>query len=410
MLCLDRSYRKTKKCARAGRRRLRAPRLHDREGPALRAARLARRHARRALAARARARPCGQGRGAPARAAGVPHRVRHPGAPDRIQGVTLAKQAAYLSIAEHMAYVNPRVRSFSQYLMSDDQPRASELTATPASRAGCARARAARSRPTRHSGCRWRSRTTASTDVLWGPRAPAPAGDRGPIEVDPRGAAGGASWQRRRPRAPACTRCARRTARASATASRGPRRAASATRARPFALLSPLDIRLPWPFVRLGSRPDGPTMRDRRSFEHHENPPDAPPRPRRRRREGHSLGQVVDTYPFDGGGELEMVVLRLRRFGERRMLPVTELRLDDGRIVAPFTQHQVEDSPGLSTGRARRRGPVAREDVLVLRGLRVRARVGRAELMSGARWRPSSGCSGTARPCRTTPSPIRSES
>jgi hypothetical protein len=66
---------------------------------------------------------------------------------------------------------------------------------------------------------------------------------------------------------------------------------------------------------------------------------------------GHSLGQVVDTYPFDGGGELEMVVLRLRRFGERRMLPVSELRLESGRIVVPFSRHQVEDSPGLSTGR-----------------------------------------------------------
>ena len=66
---------------------------------------------------------------------------------------------------------------------------------------------------------------------------------------------------------------------------------------------------------------------------------------------GSALGQVVDTYPFDGGGELEMVVLRLRRFGERRMLPVTELRLEDGRIVAPFTRHQIEDSPVLSSGR-----------------------------------------------------------
>jgi len=47
--------------------------------------------------------------------------------PDRIQGVSFAKQAAYLAIAEHMAYVNPRVRSFSQYLMSDDPKRASAL-------------------------------------------------------------------------------------------------------------------------------------------------------------------------------------------------------------------------------------------------------------------------------------------
>jgi hypothetical protein len=66
---------------------------------------------------------------------------------------------------------------------------------------------------------------------------------------------------------------------------------------------------------------------------------------------GRSLGQVVDTYPFDGGGELEMVVLRLRRFGERRMLPVSELRIDDGRLHAPYSRMQIEDSPGLSSGR-----------------------------------------------------------
>ncbi len=66
---------------------------------------------------------------------------------------------------------------------------------------------------------------------------------------------------------------------------------------------------------------------------------------------GDALGHVVDTYPFDGGGEVEMVVLRLRRFGERRMLPVSELRPHRGRLVAPFSRMQIEDSPGLSTGR-----------------------------------------------------------
>jgi len=43
--------------------------------------------------------------------------------PDEISGVSLAKQAAYLAIAEHIAYVNPRVALFSQYLMRDDKPR-----------------------------------------------------------------------------------------------------------------------------------------------------------------------------------------------------------------------------------------------------------------------------------------------
>jgi hypothetical protein len=66
---------------------------------------------------------------------------------------------------------------------------------------------------------------------------------------------------------------------------------------------------------------------------------------------GGMLGHVVDTYPFDGGGELEMIVVRLRRFGERRMLPVSELRLAGDCLVAPFTRVQIEDSPGLSTGR-----------------------------------------------------------
>jgi hypothetical protein len=43
--------------------------------------------------------------------------------PDRISGVSLERQPAYYAIAEHMAYVNPRVALFSQYLMRDDAPR-----------------------------------------------------------------------------------------------------------------------------------------------------------------------------------------------------------------------------------------------------------------------------------------------
>jgi hypothetical protein len=43
--------------------------------------------------------------------------------PDRISGVSYERQPAYYAIAEHMAYVNPRVALFSQYLMRDDAPR-----------------------------------------------------------------------------------------------------------------------------------------------------------------------------------------------------------------------------------------------------------------------------------------------
>jgi cellulase (glycosyl hydrolase family 5) len=45
--------------------------------------------------------------------------------PDTVAGVSLARQAAYMAISEHIAYANPRVTSFSQYLMSDDPPQSS---------------------------------------------------------------------------------------------------------------------------------------------------------------------------------------------------------------------------------------------------------------------------------------------
>ena len=44
--------------------------------------------------------------------------------PDPIAGVSLARQAEYIGIAERIAYAHPRVRSFSQYLLADDAPRA----------------------------------------------------------------------------------------------------------------------------------------------------------------------------------------------------------------------------------------------------------------------------------------------
>jgi hypothetical protein len=42
--------------------------------------------------------------------------------PDRIQGVSLAQQSDYRSISERIAYDNPRVVAFSQYLLRDDAP------------------------------------------------------------------------------------------------------------------------------------------------------------------------------------------------------------------------------------------------------------------------------------------------
>jgi hypothetical protein len=43
--------------------------------------------------------------------------------PDPLAGVSLRRQAEYLAISERIAYANPRVASFSQYLLTDDKPR-----------------------------------------------------------------------------------------------------------------------------------------------------------------------------------------------------------------------------------------------------------------------------------------------
>jgi hypothetical protein len=43
--------------------------------------------------------------------------------PDKAAGVPQSRQAPYLAISEHIAYVNPRVAEFSQYLMRDDKRR-----------------------------------------------------------------------------------------------------------------------------------------------------------------------------------------------------------------------------------------------------------------------------------------------
>ena len=66
---------------------------------------------------------------------------------------------------------------------------------------------------------------------------------------------------------------------------------------------------------------------------------------------GIPVGQVVDTYPFDGG-EVELVVVRLNgAFGGMRMLDVEDLWFDGFALRTPFASWQVDDSPELSTGK-----------------------------------------------------------
>jgi hypothetical protein len=60
---------------------------------------------------------------------------------------------------------------------------------------------------------------------------------------------------------------------------------------------------------------------------------------------GDGMGRVIDTWPFDGGGEPELAVVRMGRLGQRRMVPVDALVLFAGGLQLPYARWQVEDSP-----------------------------------------------------------------
>jgi hypothetical protein len=113
--------------------------------------------------------------------------------PDPIQGVSFAKQAAYLAIAEHMAYVNPRVRSFSQYLMSDDAPRKSKYNRYAGFESGL-RTHGGKKKPAYEAfRLPLAVESYGASDVLWGLVRPYAKATTVRIEVDPPGKPG---WRR----------------------------------------------------------------------------------------------------------------------------------------------------------------------------------------------------------------------
>jgi PRC-barrel domain protein len=118
---------------------------------------------------------------------------------------------------------------------------------------------------------------------------------------------------------------------------------------------------------------------------------------------GEEVGRVVDTWPNDGGWELEMVVVRLSRFGERRMLPIEAITVWGERLYSSFTKMQIEDAPVAGEGVHRADDPY--------RALAY----WRWEEPGGAGivtrpWRRSSGFSATEKPSLTSPSPTPSAS
>jgi hypothetical protein len=93
--------------------------------------------------------------------------------------VSLARQAEYLGIAEHMAYVNPRVKSFSQYLLRDDKPRKGRRSERYGGFESGLRRSNGRAKPA-YDAFRLPLAVEAygSTDVLWGRVRPHPSQTR----------------------------------------------------------------------------------------------------------------------------------------------------------------------------------------------------------------------------------------
>ena len=114
--------------------------------------------------------------------------------------------------------------------------------------------------------------------------------------------------------------------------------------------------------------------------------------------EGEEVGRVVDTWPGDGGWEVELVVVRLQRFGERRMLPIEEVVAWGGALRAPYTRLQIEDSPAIEGGRHH-----ADEPHRALGYWRFEEH-GVAGIVTPP-WRRSSGFFVTEKPFPTSPSP-----
>jgi hypothetical protein len=113
---------------------------------------------------------------------------------------------------------------------------------------------------------------------------------------------------------------------------------------------------------------------------------------------GEAIGQVVDTWPDDGGWEVELVVVRLLRFGERRMLPVVDGRVVGECLQAPYTRTQIEDAPAPDGGVHRADDPYRAMYYWQFEEIAGAGKV-------TAQWRRSSGFFATGRPSPTSPSP-----
>jgi sporulation protein YlmC with PRC-barrel domain len=63
-------------------------------------------------------------------------------------------------------------------------------------------------------------------------------------------------------------------------------------------------------------------------------------------REGRFVGTVRDTYPLDGGGEVQLLLVGVgRRFARNRYVPAEGIEIEDGKVKVPFLRVDVDDCP-----------------------------------------------------------------
>jgi hypothetical protein len=114
--------------------------------------------------------------------------------PDTVAGVTLARQAELNAISERVAYANPRVKAFSQYLLRDDQPKRGKprLQRYPGFETGL-RTSKGKKKPAYNAFILPLAATRyGSRDVLWGRVRPA----TGPTQVTIEHKVGDGKWKR----------------------------------------------------------------------------------------------------------------------------------------------------------------------------------------------------------------------
>jgi len=64
-----------------------------------------------------------------------------------------------------------------------------------------------------------------------------------------------------------------------------------------------------------------------------------------------TIGRIDGTWPLDGSGEPEFAIVRTRRFGQSRLVPLGAARIVDGLLQVPYTRLEIDDAPNLEIGR-----------------------------------------------------------